>query len=103
MAGVPMLTPGMLAALDGQLQGGAPVQSRTVAAWTQESAAAATLAAVEKAHPGAQIGSYPFWREGRTGANFVIRATETTLLATVAAALMVGLREAGIDPVDGEL
>ncbi len=103
MAGVPMITQGMLAALDGQLQGGAPVQSRTVAAWTQESAAAATLAAVEKAHPGAQIGSYPFWREGKTGANFVIRATDTALLAEVATALMDGLQAVGIEPVDGEL
>jgi molybdopterin-biosynthesis enzyme MoeA-like protein len=103
MAGVPIITQGMLAALDGQLQGGLPVLSRTVAAWTQESAAAATLAAVEKAHPGAQIGSYPFWREGKAGAKFVIRATDEALLATVAAALMTALRDVGIDPVDGEL
>jgi molybdenum cofactor synthesis domain-containing protein len=103
MAGVPMITQGMLAALDGQLQGGAPVLSRTVAAWTQESAAAAVLGDVEKAHAGSQIGSYPFWREGKTGANFVIRATDPALLASVAQALMAGLREAGIDPVDGEL
>jgi molybdenum cofactor synthesis domain-containing protein len=103
MAGVPIITQGMLAALDGQLQGGAPVLSRTVAAWTVESAAATTLLAVEKAHPGAQIGSYPFWREGKTGANFVIRATDAGFLAEVAAALMAGLREAGIEPVDGEI
>ncbi len=103
MAGVPMITQGMLAALDGQLEGGAPVLSRTVAAWTQESAAAATLAAVEKAHGGAQIGSYPFWREGRTGANFVIRATDPALLATVAAALIAALAEVGITAIDGEL
>jgi molybdopterin-biosynthesis enzyme MoeA-like protein len=103
MAGVPMITQGMLAALDGQLQGGAPVLSRTVAAWTQESAAAATLLAVEKAHPGAQIGSYPFWREGKTGANFVIRATDPAFLDSVATALMAALADAGIAPVDGEL
>jgi molybdenum cofactor synthesis domain-containing protein len=103
MAGVPTITQGMLAALDGKLQGGARVLSRTVAAWTQESAAAATLAAVEKAHEGVQIGSYPFWREGRTGANFVIRATDAALLDTVASALMTGLHDIGIEPIDGEL
>ncbi|MFZ4109310.1 MAG: competence/damage-inducible protein A [Polymorphobacter sp.] len=103
MAGVPMITQGMLAALDGQLPGGAPVLSRTVAAWTQESTVAATLGTVEKAHPGVQIGSYPFWREGRTGANFVLRATDRALLATVAAALMAALADIGIDPVDGEI
>jgi molybdenum cofactor synthesis domain-containing protein len=103
MAGVPMITQGMLAALDGQLPGGAPVLSRTVAAWTQESTVAATLGAVEKAHPGVQIGSYPFWREGRTGANFVLRATDPALLATVASALMAALADIGIEPVDGEI
>ena len=103
MAGVPSITQGMLAALDGQLEGGAPVLSRTVAAWTQESKAAASLAAVEKAHPGAQIGSYPFWREGRTGANFVIRAVDPAVLRTTAAALIAALAETGIEPIDGEL
>ncbi len=103
MAGVPVITQGMLAALDGTLEGGAPVLSRTVGAWTQESQAAATLLAVEKANPGVQIGSYPFWRQGKTGANFVIRSTDEGQLAGVAEALMTGLREAGIEPIDGEL
>jgi molybdopterin-biosynthesis enzyme MoeA-like protein len=103
MAGVPAITQGMLGGLDGMLPGGAPVLSRTVAAWTQESTVAAVLGAVEKAHEDVQIGSYPFWREGRTGANFVIRATEPALLENVATALMTALREIGIDPVDGEL
>lgn len=103
MAGVPAITQGMLAALDGQLPGGKPVLSRTVAAWTAESAVAATLGAVEKANPGTQIGSYPFWREGRTGANFVIRATDPALLSACASALLAALTDAGLDPVDGEL
>jgi len=103
MAGVPAITQGMLAALDGTLPGGKPVLSRSVAAWTAESAIAATLGAVEKANPGTQIGSYPFWREGRTGANFVIRATDIELLDACAAALLAALTEAGLDPVDGEL
>ena len=103
MAGVPAITQGMLAALDGKLPGGKPVLSRTVAAWTAESAVAVTLSAVEKANPGTQIGSYPFWREGRTGANFVIRATDQALLSACAGALLAALTEAGLDPIDGEL
>jgi len=103
MAGVPIITQGMLAALDGQLRGGKPVLSRTVGAWTQESAAAATLLAVETAHPGVQIGSYPFWREGKTGANFVLRSTSVAQLDDVADALMAALAAAGIAAVDGEI
>ncbi len=103
MAGVPMITQGMLAALDGQLEGGAPVLSRTVAAWTQESKVADVLKQAERGNTGVQIGSYPFWREGKTGANFVIRSTSTAQLADVAEQLMAGLNEIGITPVDGEL
>jgi len=103
MAGVPMITQGMLAALDGQLPGGAPVLSRTVAAWTQESKVAGVLKQAERANPGVQIGSYPFWREGKTGANFVLRSTSAAQLALVAEQLMAGLTEIGITPIDGEL
>lgn len=103
MAGVPVITQGMLAALDGQLQGGAPVLSRTIGAWTMESVAAATLIAVERANPGVQIGSYPFWREGQTGANFVIRSTDPAQLAHVADQLMTALEAAGITATDGEI
>ena len=103
MAGVPVITQGMLASLDGKLEGGAPVLSRSVGAWTAESRVAVLLGAVEKAHDGVQIGSYPFWREGRTGANFVLRSTDPHVLATAAEALLAELRVAGLDPVDGEI
>ncbi|MBV8973299.1 MAG: competence/damage-inducible protein A [Sphingomonadaceae bacterium] len=103
MAGVPAITQSMLEALDGQLPGGRPVLSATVAAWTAESRVAATLAAVEKAHPGVQIGSYPFWRDGRTGANFVVRSVDRDLLTETVAALHAALRAEGLEPVDGEL
>lgn len=103
MAGVPVITQGMLASLDGKLEGGAPVLSRSVGAWTAESRVAELLGAVEKAHDGLQIGSYPFWRDGRTGANFVLRATDPHLLAVAVTALIEALRAEGLDPVDGEI
>lgn len=103
MAGVPVITQGMLASLDGKLEGGAPVLSRSVGAWTAESRVAELLGAVEKAHDGVQIGSYPFWRDGRTGANFVLRATDPHLLAVAVTALIDALRSEGLDPVDGEI
>jgi hypothetical protein len=39
------------------------------------------LRETEKAHQGCQIGSYPFFKEGRVGANFVIRSTDAERLA----------------------
>ena len=79
MAGVPHITAGMLDALTGTLEGGRPVVSRTIGCWVAESEVAELLRAVEKAHagdPGVAIGSYPFFREGRTGANFVVRSPD---------------------------
>ena len=95
MAGVPQITAGMLEALTGQLQGGAQLLSQTVGSWVQESAVATLLRDTEKAHENCQIGSYPFWREGKTGANFVIRSVSESDLAACAAALIDGLAAMG--------
>src|SRR3546814_7087902 len=71
MAGVPHITAGMLVALTGTLKGGAPLLSETIGCWTAESEVADLLRKVEQAHEQCQIGSSPFFREGRGGANFV--------------------------------
>jgi molybdenum cofactor synthesis domain-containing protein len=101
LAGVPHIAAGMLDALTGTLEGGLPVLSRTVGSWVAESEIADFLAATERTHQGVSIGSYPFFREGRTGANFVIRATAQELLDTVAEALIAGLEARGQAAVDG--
>lgn len=87
MAGVPQITAGMLDALNGTLEGGALLLTETVGCWVAESEVAELLRQTEKAYAGCQIGSYPFWREGRSGANFVIRSTEEAELAACAQAL----------------
>ncbi|MDP5278866.1 molybdopterin-binding protein [Sphingomonas sp. DG1-23] len=101
LAGVPHITAGMLDALTGTLEGGLPLLSRTVGAWVAESEIADLLRETERAHPGVAIGSYPFFRDGRTGANFVVRATEAGLIDTTVEALIAGLCAAGREPVDG--
>jgi molybdenum cofactor synthesis domain-containing protein len=99
LAGVPHIATLMLEALAGTIEGGEPLLSRTIGSWTAESEVAELLAEVESAHPGCQIGSYPFFREGRVGANFVIRSTEPALLAGCEAALAARLEEAGREVV----
>ena len=91
MAGVPQITAGMLDALSGQLEGGAILLSETVGCWVQESEVSELLRLTEKAHATCQIGSYPFWREGKTGANFVIRSVDASELAACSRALCEGL------------
>ncbi|HVF93917.1 MAG TPA: molybdopterin-binding protein [Sphingomonas sp.] len=95
MAGVPHITAGMLDALTGTLEGGRPVVSKTIGCWVAESEIADLLGATEKAHAGVAIGSYPFFRDGRTGANFVVRSPDETLVDRCLADLTAGLEASG--------
>ena len=97
MAGVPHITAQMLDALTGTLEGGAPLLSETVGCWVAESEVADLLREVEQAHPECQIGSYPFFREGKVGANFVIRSTDPQALKSCVDGLCQALAEAGFD------
>ena len=101
MAGVPQITAGMLDALSGTLEGGARLLSETVGCWVHESEVATLLGDTEQAHAGCQIGSYPFWTEGRAGANFVIRSTDPLMLAACTCALIAGLEAIGRPAVAG--
>jgi molybdopterin-biosynthesis enzyme MoeA-like protein len=95
LAGVPHIAGMMLDALTGSLEGGQPILSRTLGCWVAESEVADTLRETERAHPGCQIGSYPFFREGRVGANFVIRSVDQVVLATCIDDLAQRLTAAG--------
>ncbi|MGZ8310647.1 MAG: competence/damage-inducible protein A [Allosphingosinicella sp.] len=95
LAGIPQVAAMMLDALTGQLEGGRPMLSRTIGCWVPESEVAELLGETERAHPGCQIGSYPFFREGRVGANFVIRSTDERALEACLADLGARLDAAG--------
>ena len=101
MAGVPHITAGMLDALTGTLEGGRPVVSKSVGGWIAESEVADVLRATEKAHQGVAIGSYPFFREGRVGANFVVRSPDEALVDTCLADLTARLTAAGYEVAAG--
>jgi len=103
MAGVPYIAASMLEALSGQLEGGKPIVSVTVGARAPESDVADLLRETEAAHPGVAIGSYPFFKDGRYGANFVIRSEDGDLARSTSEDLADRLREAGFEPVAGGL
>jgi len=103
MAGVPHITAGMLDALTGTLEGGAPLVSRTIGSWVAESEVADLLREAERAHAGVAIGSYPFFREGRVGANFVIRATDPAVVDACVMELRARFANAGFETINGEI
>jgi len=101
LAGVPYIAATMLDALTGKLEGGRPVVSVTVGARAAESDVADMLRETEEANPGVAIGSYPFFKDGGHGANFVIRSEDAELAERTGEQLAARLREAGYEPVEG--
>ena len=101
LAGVPGIAASMLEALTGTLEGGRPVVSVTVGARAPESDVVDLLRETEAAHPGVAIGSYPFFRDGGHGSNFVIRSVDGELARRTGEVLAERLREAGFEPVEG--
>ncbi len=103
MAGVPHITAGMLDALTGTLEGGRPLVSVTIGGFVPESEVADLLGATEKAHEGISIGSYPFFKEGQVGANFVVRSEDLELAEACAKELAGALEEKGYSIINGGL
>jgi molybdopterin-biosynthesis enzyme MoeA-like protein len=101
MAGVPHITAQMLDALTGTLEGGAPLLTETIGCWVPESEVADILREVEKAHDNCSLGSYPFFRDGKVGANFVIRSTDPGDLRSCVDTLCEALADAGRDFTPG--
>lgn len=91
MAGVPSIMQAMLAGVVHRLEGGKPMQTRTVMSSIPESRMADALAALQKKYPEIEIGSYPAFRDGKAAVSFVLRAVDIALLeaATQEAAAIV--------------
>lgn len=101
LAGVPGIAASMLEGLSGSLEGGRPIVSVTVGTLAPESEVADLLRETEEANPGVSIGSYPFFRNGTHGANFVIRSEDGQLAQRTATELADQLRAAGYEPFEG--
>jgi molybdenum cofactor synthesis domain-containing protein len=101
LAGVPQIAAAMLEALTDRIEGGRPLLSRTIGCWVSESEVADLLGETERAHEACQIGSYPFFRDGRVGANFVIRSPDEGALDACEADLAERLAGEGREVAKG--
>jgi molybdenum cofactor synthesis domain-containing protein len=102
MAGVPAIMRAMFDGLKHTLVGGKPMISLTVSAFLAEGIIAAGLGALQQRYPDLDIGSYPFFRQGRYGASFVMRGTEQARLDAAAMELIALVRELDAEPIEGE-
>ena len=87
LAGIPGIMRGMLEGLRGELAGAEPMLSDAVTVYAPESEMAEGLAAIQDAHPEVSIGSYPFFLNGRIGAELVVRSTNAADIPPVLAAI----------------
>jgi molybdenum cofactor synthesis domain-containing protein len=101
LAGIPHIAAGMLEGLTGKLEGGRPLVSVTVGAYAPESEVADLLRDVERSIDGVAVGSYPFFKEGRVGSNFVVRSEDEARARGAAETLADRLGSLGFETVNG--
>jgi molybdenum cofactor synthesis domain-containing protein len=88
MAGVPAIMQAMLDEVAPKLKTGAKLLSATIRADAKEGDVGTELGVIAKAHPGALIGSYPFFDEKLgPNTNIVVRSRDPEQLARVKAAV----------------
>ncbi len=80
MAGVPSVFTAMVASVLPTLTGGAPLLSKTLTVHRGEGDIAGPFGALAEAYPALSMGSYPFQRDGKYGANLVVRGHDAGML-----------------------
>ena len=76
LPGVPSILRSMLGGLNNVLIGGDPILSKTINLRTYESEIAESLTNVQNNNQGVEIGSYPFFRQGKLGVSIVLRSVD---------------------------
>jgi molybdenum cofactor synthesis domain-containing protein len=102
MAGVPRIMQVMLDAVSPRLRKGRPMLSRSVRVDAPEGDVAPGLAALQAEHPEVQIGSYPFFENGRLGTYVVLRSADAGRLNAAEKALWILIGRQGFQAAAAE-
>ena len=81
LPGVPSILKSMLGGLNDKIKGGKKILSKTMNLRTVESEIAESLERVQNKFKDIEIGSYPFFKQGKVGVSIVIRSTEEDLIS----------------------
>ena len=71
----------MLGGLNDKIKGGKKILSKTISIRTVESEIAESLEVIQNKFKDIDIGSYPFFKQGKVGVSIVIRSTEENLIS----------------------
>ncbi|MEN8197714.1 MAG: competence/damage-inducible protein A, partial [Pseudomonadota bacterium] len=99
LAGVPSIMRAMIDTLKNRLVGGAPMLSRTITVFLGEGTVAEGLATVQEKYNDVDIGSYPFYRDGRFGTSLVLRGVDDGKLSQAADDTAEMIRGLGGEPL----
>jgi len=80
LPGVPSILKSMLGGLNNKIIGGNKILSITLSLRTVESEISIPLERVQKKYMNLEIGSYPFFKQGKIGVSLVIRSVEKKLI-----------------------
>jgi len=80
LPGVPSILKSMLEGLKNKIIGGKKIYSETISINTVESEIATPLEKVQNQYNDAEIGSYPFFKQGKIGVSIVIRSSEKKII-----------------------
>jgi molybdenum cofactor synthesis domain-containing protein len=103
MAGIPQIMQVMCDSLKHSLTGGKPVKSRSIRTELPESRIAKVLTELDQQYEHVDIGSYPFFNNGKAGTSLVVRTTEEDLLIEVSDIIYQSAFELGGNPVFEEV
>ena len=81
LPGVPSILNSMLGGLNSKIKGGKKILNKTIALRTVESEIASSLEKVQNNFKDVEIGSYPFFKQGKIGVSIVIRSTDAELIS----------------------
>jgi len=81
LPGVPSILKSMLSGLNNRIRGGKKILNKTITLRTVESEIAVPLEKVQNKYEDVEIGSYPFFKQGKVGVSIVVRSTDKNLIS----------------------
>ncbi len=100
LPGVPSILESMLPSINNKLVGGDPILSLTISLRTLESEISKPLKEVQNKNIDVDIGSYPFFRQGKVGVSIVIRSKDKSKINNCNSQILAFVKEKKIEIIE---
>ena len=100
LPGVPSILKAMIGGLSNVLVGGDPILSKTINLKTYESEIAKSLTNIQNNNKDVEIGSYPFFRQGKLGVSIVLRSVNQNKLDNCNSQILEFVKEKNIKVIE---